>query len=238
MIRFVQPTAFDGQYPNWAGFTFGNFDAGSNAFHPGDDYNLGAGNADLGDPIFAVADGRVVYTQKSTVGYGYMTIIEHETDEETRALIAHLYPDFAFSGALKLCSLYGHQSEINVVVGQLVKAGQTIGKVGKSGNAPWAHLHFELYNPNGELLTKPWDYYPINQPLAWVKKQYLPAYLFIEATRAQVSVPNADEYIKIASDAATTLLNALTTAKQVNDPRYREKIVSIKSKVDQIVGLL
>ena len=42
-------------------------------------------------------------------------------------------------------SLYAHLSEFVAHEGDMVERGQTIGRVGQTGNATGPHLHFELF---------------------------------------------------------------------------------------------
>ncbi len=83
------------------------------------------GGGDLGAPggttIYAPADGVVVIAGVRG-GYGNTTVIDH----------GH-----------SLATLYGHQSQILVSPGQIVKRGDPIGKVGSTGLSTGPHLHFE-----------------------------------------------------------------------------------------------
>jgi len=78
--------------------------------------------ADFGTPIHAATDG-VVVAAGPQGGYGNATVVDHGNS---------------------LATLYGHQSDIFVVVGQRVTRGQTIGAVGCSGFCTGPHLHFEV----------------------------------------------------------------------------------------------
>jgi lipoprotein NlpD len=82
-----------------------------------------AGSA--GAPVRAAADGTVVYSGAGLVGYGELVIIKHSES---------------------WLSAYGHNRRRLVNEGQLVKAGEQIAEMGRSG-APRDMLHFEIrYN--------------------------------------------------------------------------------------------
>ncbi len=75
-----------------------------------------------GTPIMAVADG-TVKTAGYNGGYGNLVVIEHGNGVET---------------------YYGHCSSLLVKEGTQVKAGDTIARVGSTGNSTGNHLHFEI----------------------------------------------------------------------------------------------
>ncbi len=77
--------------------------------------------AEVGDPVMATASGTVTVAGWSG-GYGKMIEIDHGNGFATR---------------------YGHLSEIDVKVGQQVKLGQNIGRVGTTGRSTGPHLHYE-----------------------------------------------------------------------------------------------
>ncbi len=77
--------------------------------------------AEIGDPILVTANGTVTAAGWSG-GYGKMVEVDHGNGLATR---------------------YGHMSEIDVKVGQQVKSGQSLGKVGTTGRSTGPHLHYE-----------------------------------------------------------------------------------------------
>ncbi|WP_442915923.1 LysM peptidoglycan-binding domain-containing M23 family metallopeptidase [Leptospira sp. GIMC2001] len=78
--------------------------------------------APQGTPVFASADGEIIFRNKKG-GYGNLIIIKHELGYETR---------------------YGHLSKFLVKMGTKVKKGDKIGEVGHTGRATGDHLHFEV----------------------------------------------------------------------------------------------
>lgn len=90
---------------------------GDARMHTGIDFAVGTGY-----PIKAAGPGIVVWAGPRG-GYGNAVIIDHRNG---------------------LATLYGHQSRVNVAVGDKVSTGQVIGFVGQTGLATGPHLHFEV----------------------------------------------------------------------------------------------
>lgn len=98
--------------------------AGCSTFHKGLDMNPGAGT-----PIHAIAAGTVRFAVAyDNGGLGVHVILDHKVD-----------------GRL-VSSLYGHMQDGSLAVsqGQTVTVGQTLGKVGTTGQSTGPHLHFEI----------------------------------------------------------------------------------------------
>jgi murein DD-endopeptidase MepM/ murein hydrolase activator NlpD len=96
----------------------------------------------VGNPIFAPGRGRVVFTGQLFVR-GNTTVIDHGWGVYT---------------------VYAHQSEIKVKVGDIVEQGQTIGVVGETGRVTGPHLHWEIWV--GNVRVDPYD---------WLLGEYPPA---------------------------------------------------------------
>jgi murein DD-endopeptidase MepM/ murein hydrolase activator NlpD len=90
---------------------------GDARMHTGIDFAVGTGY-----PIKAAGPGVVVWAGPRG-GYGNAVIIDHRNG---------------------LATLYGHQSRVNVAVGDKVSTGQVVGFVGQTGLATGPHLHFEV----------------------------------------------------------------------------------------------
>ena len=90
---------------------------GRRAHHSGVDF---AGK--MGSDVVSVAAGVVTYSGKRS-GYGNLVEINHGNGYATR---------------------YGHGSELLVNVGETVKKGHIVAKMGTSGRSTGPHVHFEV----------------------------------------------------------------------------------------------
>lgn len=92
---------------------------GFTSYHSGVDLT-----APYGSPVRAASAGKVVFTG-SYFGYGNMVDLQHNDGTVTR---------------------YAHLSAFarDATLGHAYTAGETIGKIGTSGHAHGAHLHFEV----------------------------------------------------------------------------------------------
>ena len=86
------------------------------AMHTGIDFR-----GDTGEAVHATAAGTVTNAGWSG-GYGKMVEIDHGNGLSTR---------------------YGHLSQIDVNVGDEVRIGQVVGRMGSTGRSTGPHLHYE-----------------------------------------------------------------------------------------------
>lgn len=96
--------------------SFGNIGGGKH----NDGINI---SAKRGTPIRAAENGVVAYAGNKLKGFGNLLLIKHSNGFVTA---------------------YAHADSLSVKRGQVVKKGQTIGKVGSTGNVKYPQLHFEI----------------------------------------------------------------------------------------------
>ncbi len=101
--------------------------------HMGEDWNGdGGGDTDLGDPIYAIGHGVVVFSDNVHSGWGNVIIIRHAYREN--------------DGRINMVdSLYGHLLVRKFNVGAVVERGQLIATMGTNNGMYPAHLHLEVH---------------------------------------------------------------------------------------------
>lgn len=78
---------------------------------------------DEGTPVYAADNGKVILAEDAGDGYGNYIILDHQNGFKT---------------------LYAHNSQLLVSVGDVVAKGEQIACSGNSGNSTGPHLHFEV----------------------------------------------------------------------------------------------
>ncbi|MBL8163310.1 MAG: peptidoglycan DD-metalloendopeptidase family protein [Anaerolineae bacterium] len=121
------------------------------AYHTGADLNLPR-DADARSPLYACASGVITFAGRLPT-WGNVIIIKHD-------------PLYTANGKV-LYSRYGHVEQLTVKVGDRVKRGQLVAKVGNAFGRFAYHLHFDL-SPTRLLETNPehWPARNLNNLLA------------------------------------------------------------------------
>jgi murein DD-endopeptidase MepM/ murein hydrolase activator NlpD len=79
--------------------------------------------ADVGEPVYAIAAGEVIYAGDGLRGYGNVVIVRHDR---------------------QMSSIYAHNSELKVHQGEQVTQGTLLALLGNTGHSTGPHVHFEI----------------------------------------------------------------------------------------------
>jgi murein DD-endopeptidase MepM/ murein hydrolase activator NlpD len=93
--------------------------------------------AHVGEPVYAIADGEVIYAGDGLRGYGNVVILRHDR---------------------KTSSLYAHNSELKVKQGDQVTKGTLVALLGNTGHSTGPHVHFEIRD--GDVAVNPRNILP------------------------------------------------------------------------------
>ena len=145
--RFESPLGSEHGALTYNAQKFWEMNEGRGGHHTGDDFNgIGGQNTDLGDPVFAAADGLVVFADEASPSWGKTVIIAHR-DRDGRLLE----------------SMYAHLDRIDASAGALVARGTRIGTVGTANGYYPAHLHFEMRRGDGIDIGSGYSLFPLNR---------------------------------------------------------------------------
>jgi murein DD-endopeptidase MepM/ murein hydrolase activator NlpD len=114
------PDRYDGAFtwPVEAGIVSSEYGARWGKVHKGIDIA-----ADVGEPVYAIAPGEVIYAGDGLRGYGNVVIVRHDR---------------------RRTSLYAHNSELKVKLGDPVAQGAVMALLGNTGHSTGPHVHFEI----------------------------------------------------------------------------------------------
>lgn len=122
--RYPKLPDYNGEWrwPLSAGVVSSEFGARWHKHHEGLDIA-----ADEGEPVYAVAAGKVLYADNRMRGYGNVVVLRHDSTMTT---------------------LYAHNQTMKVQLGDTVEQGQVIALLGSTGHSTGPHVHFEMRRAN------------------------------------------------------------------------------------------
>ena len=105
-------------WPLEAGIVSSEYGARRGKMHRGIDIA-----AEVGEPVYAIAPGEVIYAGDGLRGYGNVVIVRHDRGRT---------------------SLYAHNSALKVTKGDTVSQGTLVALLGNTGHSTGPHVHFEI----------------------------------------------------------------------------------------------
>ena len=181
-----------------------------NAYHMAEDWNGACGGStDMFAPLYAIADGFVVYVNNTS----------STTDGTGKSLaVRYTLPDGS-----QMDSMYDHIQDIYVTVGMNVQKGDRIATIGNGNGQYSAHLHWEIRLTNKNVS---WTASPYINPLdIHTALNYTSPSLFVDDRRvSDVHGLSANNwtYFSMGSNAPSS-----TAYVEYNNGRY-----SLKRAVD------
>jgi murein DD-endopeptidase MepM/ murein hydrolase activator NlpD len=115
--------------------------------------------APRGTPIQAAGPGIVILAGYGEFQGGY-------DPKDPYGLAVTIRHDFGYQDR-PLYTIYGHMSEVDVVVGQHVETGDLLGLVGETGRVTGPHLHFEVRIDDNSFFTTRNPELWLVPPLGW-----------------------------------------------------------------------
>ena len=125
-VRYTEVNDGDGWY---VAQEFGEWNSSFSKYHLGEDWNAeSGGNTDCGLPVYAIANGTIVYANIAS-GWGGVLIVRHKLPDGTQVE-----------------SLYGHMGSFAKTSGDVALGDQigTIGDGSEGGTTYPCHLHLEI----------------------------------------------------------------------------------------------
>jgi murein DD-endopeptidase MepM/ murein hydrolase activator NlpD len=111
---------------DWSDEWYNAQDFGDNN-HLGEDWNKNTGgDTDCGEPVYATANGNIIFGGDAGTGWGNVLIVEHTAEDGTAVQ-----------------SLYGHLETLTKTQGKVTRR-EPIGTVGSANGRYPCHLHFEI----------------------------------------------------------------------------------------------
>jgi murein DD-endopeptidase MepM/ murein hydrolase activator NlpD len=162
-----------------------------------------------GTPVQAAGPGKVVWA-----GYGIYRGGHDETDPYGLAVtIRH---DFGYQDQA-LYTLYGHLSEIKVVVGQHVETGELLGLSGSTGKVTGPHLHFEVRLGQN-------DFFTTRNPELWIAPPQGWGVLAGRVMQSNNELLNGQYVIVSAPDGENWFGKTYGAGTVNSDPYYQENL--------------